>query len=149
MDLIIVVVHLLIAFFITSLPIIPSLLVVGYTVLWYVVIDRMVINFLLVIPTRFVFTNILRTKDGSIGVSGANLIIEMLKAPISIYLGGILLGHIVQDSKAIYVFAIGFILWLLPLYFFKGIFKNHPHKIIMFIGNILGVILGLFLLGKI
>lgn len=149
MDLIIIVIHLLIAFFITSLPIIPSLLVVGYTVLWYILIDRMVINFLLVIPIRFVFTKILGQGDGTVDIASANFINEIVKAPISIYLGGYFLRYINSDPKTIYAFVTGYLLWTINIYFIGGILRRHPYRTIMFIGNILGVILGLFLLGEI
>ncbi len=140
MDLLIILPHFLVSLVFTSFSFLPSLIIVGYNALWNILIDRMIIGILIAILMRPIGMKIF----GQVDLSRISAVNEFIKVPISVFLGGYLLKLFMHDSGVIYAFAIGYVLWFIPVY--MGFFKHYPNKNTMLFGNILGASIATLLL---
>lgn len=140
MDIAILLVHLLTSLVFLSL--IRSIILIVLTALWYALIDRGVINFLLAIPVRFLLV-LFNVNDK---VIVGTFWIEIMKAPLSVGLGGYILLLLFKTSAVYVPFGIGMLFWTLNFYFIGGNFKNHPYNRLAFICVVLMTIITLTLL---
>jgi hypothetical protein len=129
MDIAILLGHLFASLLYLSFSIPQSVLIVVYTALWYMFIDRGVINILLLIPVRFLLV-LFNVKDK---VTVGTFWVEIIKAPLSAGLGGYILLLLFKTSSIYIPFGIGILLWSLNFHFIGGIFKNHPLRVVMYV----------------
>lgn len=132
----ILIVHFIYSLFFTS-PV-PAVAVTLFAVFWYALIDRGLLNMLMAFVARPVFIMLNGGKVPVNIVVDLTLIIELIKAPISAYLGLRILLSLLSNEGVIVPFATGIILWSLNFHFIGGVFRNHPHKEIMFAGVVIG-----------
>jgi hypothetical protein len=104
--------------------------------------DRGLINIILAIPTRpiLVFLNV--NNKVTIGTFW----IEIIKAPISAYLGSYILLRLFNNNLVIMPFIIGLLIWSFNFHFIGGVFKNHALRTIMFMGVLVSTVFVLSLI---
>lgn len=132
---------ILIAHFIYSLFFTSPLFAFGvvlFTALWYVFIDRGLLNILMALTVRPIFILLNGGKVPENIVVNLTLIIELVKAPVSAYLGLRILLSLLPIEGVIIPFAVGLILWSLNFHFIGGVFRNHPYNKTMFAGVVIG-----------
>lgn len=133
MDIAIVIGHLIISLLYFSFAIPNSVLVVVFTTLWYLFIDRILLNIFLAVPARLIIV-LLGESGGKNVATTSTLWIELFKAPISAGLGGYILLYLFKSDAILVPFAIGLLLWSFNFHFIGGVFKHHPYNLPMFIG---------------
>lgn len=123
------------------MPLVPSLFVVVFTIVWYMLGDRLLLNFLVAIPTRFIFTRTSKT----VNMPMTTALIEIVKAPLSAFFGSLVILSFVENKNAALLFILGLLLFSANFHFFTGLFRNHPYKIIMYFSVFVGSLIGLYL----
>lgn len=135
MDILIFILHALFSWIMIgpSLGLITSI----YTALWYLFIDRGLLNVILALLARPILVALNVNSKSIVG----SFWIELTKAPISAYFGGLILSKLINTNIVIIPFAVGLIMWSLNFNLISGLNKSHPKKVSMFIGVLIGTII--------
>lgn len=135
MDIAIIVVQFLWSLFLLGLT--KSIFIVIYTIFWWILADRFILNFLIAFLVRPI---LLAVGLGDNIVVNATFLIEIIKAPLSAFFGSFLALQLFVDypERVIFAFVIGMMLNYFNFYFIGGVIRNHPCRTLMFILVIIG-----------